>query len=400
MNVTIEPGLLSGTVTPPPSKSHVHRLLIAAALCREETAILCPGENADIQATIRCLRGFSADIRREGERLLVCGPLAGGAEGELDCGESGSTLRFLLPLCAFLAGEHPLTLTGHGRLPSRPNGPLLQQLRKNGADIAGEGLPLTLRGSLRSGEYALPGHISSQYFTGLMMVLPLLPGESCLRFTTPLESRPYVELTLSVLRQFGIRAEEIGDGWRIPGNQRYLSPLHVQAEGDWSAAAFWYAANHLGSRIEICGMNPLSSQGDRAIEALLSRLGAEMDVSDTPDLMPVLSAAAAASPGSTEITGAARLRLKESDRLSAMARVIRALGGRAEERADGLLIQGGSLRGGTADGAQDHRVVMSAAIAATVCKAPVTILGAEAAEKSYPGFFEDFARLGGRIHVG
>ena len=400
MKITIEPGVLQGAVTPPPSKSHVHRLLIAAALCSGETAILCPGDNADIQATIRCLQALGVSVQRDARMIRISGPLQKTEKTELDCGESGSTLRFMLPLCAAQEKDWPILLTGHGRLPSRPNGPLLEQLREHGAQMEGDFLPIRVHGGLKSGDYALPGNISSQYFTGLLMALPLLAGESRLRYTSPLESMPYVDLTLSVLRQFGIRIEEITDGWRIPGNQRYISPGFVEAEGDWSAAAFWLSANHLGSEIQVLGMNPASPQGDKAIERLLNQIGGEVDVTDTPDLMPVLSAVAAARPGETVISGAARLRIKESDRLSAMAKAINALGGAAEEKEDGLIIRGGKILGGVVDGMNDHRVVMSAAIAATVCQAPVTILGAEAADKSYPGFFEDFVRLGGKIHVG
>ena len=415
MNVTIEPGLLCGSVTPPPSKSHVHRLLIAAALAQnptaefEQTIIVCPKENADIAATIRCMEAMNCVVNRKGDQLQVISSADYSAHATLDCGESGSTLRFFLPICA--ACNFPdvhFTLTGRGRLPQRPNGPLLDEMRKNGAMIMvdeearkrGEELPVTILPGMNPGEYDLPGNISSQYFTGLLFALPLLSGESTLRYTSPLESMPYVNMTLSVLRQFGIEVVPIENGWRIPGKQRYCSPGQVEAEGDWSSAAFWETANLLGSAVTQQGLRADSVQGDRRIGRLLQRIGGEIDVTDTPDLMPVLSIAAAATLGKTEISGAARLRIKESDRLSAMAQVIRALGGKAEEKADGLIIQGGELQGGVIDGMNDHRVVMSAAIAATVCRNPVTILGAEAADKSYPGFFEDFARLGGKIHVG
>ena len=242
--------------------------------------------------------------------------------------------------------------------------------------------------------------MSSQYFTGLLFALPLLNGDSTLIYTSPLESMPYVDLTLSVLRQFGITVEPLENGWRIPGNQRYLSPGPVEAEGDWSAAAFWLGANVLESKVKVDGLNPASCQGDKAIVHLLKQIGGEMDVTDTPDLMPILSAVAAVLPGrTTRITGAARLRLKESDRLSAMATVLNALGGQVEELPDGLIIHGTQLTGGTVDGMNDHRVVMSAAIAATGCAGPVTILGAEAVNKSYPHFWKDFAALGGQTHV-
>ena len=403
MNITVYPYPIGGRVTAPPSKSHVHRLLIAAALCQEqETAIHCVGENEDIAATVRCLSALNTDIRKEDQGFRVYRDSSlhrFAANGSLDCGESGSTLRFLLPLCAAKphAMEAPVVLTGAGRLPSRPNGPLLDALRSHGAQIHGDFLPLTVDGGLFAGDYELPGNVSSQYFSGLLFALPLLEGDSTLRHTSPLESRPYVDLTLSVLRQFGVTIMEMENGWRIPGGQRYASPGAAEAEGDWSAAAFWLGANALGNAVTVEGLNDRSCQGDQAIEALLSRIGGEIDVTDTPDLMPILSAVAAAIPGKiTRITGAARLRLKESDRLAAMAKTIQALGGQADELPGGLVIRGTKLKGGTVDGMNDHRVVMSAAIAATACQGPVTIRGAEAVNKSYPGFWKDFQALGGQ----
>lgn len=398
MNVTIEPGLLRGSIPrPPSSKSHVHRLLIAAALCGEPTSIYYNRENEDILATARCLESCNVRVEKREGMFQIQGPMQAPTK-ELDCGESGSTLRFLLPLCACLDGES--RLIGRGRLPSRPNAPLLSALREHGAAIDGDFLPLTVHGGLRAGTFALPGDVSSQYFTGLLFTLPLLSGDSTLIYTSPLESRPYVDLTLSVLRQFGITIYDIENGWRVPGNQTYVSPGAVSAEADWSAAAFWLAANKLNSAVTVSGLNDGSCQGDKAIKKLLTQIGGEIDVSQTPDLMPILSAAAAALPGkTTRITGAARLRLKESDRLAAMTEAIRALGGNAEELPDGLIIYGTNLKGGTVDGKNDHRVVMSAAIAATVCEGPVTILGAEAVNKSYPDFWKDFERLGGKLHV-
>lgn len=402
MNITVKPYPMAGSVTAPPSKSHVHRLLIAAALCEEETAIHCPGENEDIAATVRCLSALNTDIFQEGDCFRVCRafpPRFFPPRNALNCGESGSTLRFLLPLCAAHPAKYDIVLTGAGRLPSRPNGPLLHALRAHGAEIDGDFLPLTVHGGLQSGDFALPGNISSQYFSGLLFALPLISGDSTLTYTSPLESMPYVELTLSVLRQFGVQIEPMENGWRIPGDQRYTSPGAVEAEGDWSAAAFWLGANVLGNAVAVAGLNRSSCQGDKAVEDLLARIGGEIDVTDTPDLMPILSAVAAALPGKiTRVTGAARLRLKESDRISAMAQTIRALGGNAEELPDGLVIRGTKLKGGTVDGQNDHRVVMSAAVAATACAGPVTILGAEAVQKSYPRFWRDFEALGGLIH--
>lgn len=401
MNVTINPSSISGSVAVPPSKSHVHRLIIAAALCADfqETIITCPEENQDIEATIRCARVLEATVDRRGDHLEIIGSGLFPLKATMDCGESGSTLRFLLPVTTIGTFPREIVMIGHGGLPRRPNAPLLDELRRNGAVIFGDLLPMTILGGLHAGDFVLPGTVSSQYFSGLLFALPLLKGESTLRFTSPVESRPYVDLTLSVLRQFGIEIEEIKDGWRVLGFQDYQSPGTVKAEGDWSAAAFWLGANALGNTVTVEGLNLASCQGDKAIEGLLARIGGEIDVTDTPDLMPILSAVAAAIPGKvTRITGAARLRFKESDRLSAMTEAIRALGGRVEELPDGLIIHGAKLQGGTVDGKNDHRVVMSAAIAATACQGPVTILGAEAVNKSYPRFWQDFEALGGLIH--
>ena len=398
MQVTIEPGRLHGGVTAPPSKSHLHRLLIAAALSDGLTWISCAHANDDADATAGCLNALGADVLPYEGAFAVRGGLSREGAAYLDCRESGSTLRFLLPLCAALPRE--ITLVGQGRLPERPLAPLIAALCQGGAQIDGDRLPLRLRGGLRSGVFTLAGGESSQYFTGLLFALPLLSGDRELMFSSPLESRPYVDMTLQTLDRFGVRAEPLPDGWRIPGAQRYLSPGAAETEGDWSAAAFFLAANALGSRVTVGGLDPSSRQGDRAVEALLSRIGGEIDVSQTPDLMPALSAAAAAVPDAeTRIVGAARLRLKESDRIAAMARAIRALGGEAEETPDGLCIRGRQLKGGTVDGCGDHRVVMSAAVAATACQGPVTILGAEAVRKSYPGFFEAFRQAGGIFHV-
>ena len=217
---------------------------------------------------------------------------------------------------------------------------------------------------------------------------------------TPLESAPYIDLTLSAMRAFGVSVEKTPRGFRVPGHQRYQTPGRVRVEGDWSGAAFWLAANALGSDVTVNGLDPASAQGDRAAQTLFSPEALDVvDVRDVPDLMPALAAVMAAVPGRHRITGAARLRIKESDRLRAMAEALRALGGCAEEAPDGLIVEGRALRGGTVDGCGDHRVVMSAAVLATACHGPVTILGAEAADKSYPGFFADFAALGGNVHV-
>ena len=379
MNVRITPALLHGAVTAPPSKSDAHRLLIAAALAGDMDRVRGAGVSADITATRACLTALL-----QGDRVL-------------DCCDSGSTLRFLTPVAAALGGG---TLTGSAQLAARPIRPLLKVLRAQGCEVKGDALPFSVGGGMHSGEYALPGDISSQFVSGLLFALPLLPGDSRIVLTTPLQSRGYVDMTVNTLGRFGIAVHETEDGYDVPGGQRYGLPAgNIWPEGDWSGAAFWYVANALGSKIEIDGVRDDSAQGDRAIAALCRELPDEVDMRDIPDLLPVLSVLACAKKGETRFTHAERLRIKESDRLSASERLIRDLGGDAVCGENELTVRGKRLRGGTVDGMHDHRMVMAAAIAATVAQQPVTILGAEAADKSYPAFFEDYRRLGGKWDV-
>ena len=417
MNITIHPGTLSGTVKVPASKSMAHRALIAAALADGLTTLHIDALNDDIEATIDALMALGAMIDYDPRRgLMIVRPieaapnlrreiagLSGRAASrvdfsrtlELDCGESGSTLRFLLPVACALGAR--ATFTGRGRLPERPNAALTKALRGHGAEIDADTLPMHVAGTLRPGLWALPGDVSSQYVTGLLMALPLLDSDSEIHLTTPLQSAGYVDMTLETLSDFGIRVEKTDMRYIIPGNQAYRSPEDVYVEGDWSAAAFWHAANALGSNIDIEGVSRRSAQGDRAIEALLGQN--EIDASNVPDLVPALAAVAAALDQRTVITGAARLRLKESDRLAAVADMIHALGGRVEVTQDGLVIDSGPVRGGTVDGKNDHRIVMAAAILATRAEGDVTITGTEAVSKSYPDFFEHFRALGGKCDV-
>ena len=417
MNIAVRPGPLRGRVEIPASKSVAHRAMIAAALADRPTEIVLNAVNDDLTATAACLNALGAACERTdfGYRIVpaaqeknACGAAenASGATDlceiasfpTLDCGESGSTLRFLLPVAAALGRE--ARFVGHGRLPERPHDVLLDAMAAHGATADARRLPLQLHGRLRGGTFALPGNVSSQYITGLLMALPLCAGDSVIRLTTRLESAPYVNLTLHALADFGIRAETLPDGWRIPGGQRYHSPGRVVVEGDWSGAAFWLAANALGSRVECGNLDEQSAQGDRAIRPLLNRLGGEIDVSECPDLVPALAVAAAGFPGRTALVGAARLRLKESDRLASVAALLRALGCAVDEGAESLTIHGGApLTGGTVDGCGDHRIVMAAAVAATAASSPVTILGAQAVAKSYPDFFRDFEALGGNLIV-
>ena len=387
MNVTITPGLLRGAITPPPSKSQAHRLLIAAALADGESRIEHLADSQDIQATRRCM----AALKAPGEDLPV-----------LDCGESGSTLRFLIPVALALRGGG--RFTGRGRLMERPQKPYFDLFDEKGIAYRQEDGVLTVQGRLTPGTFALPGDVSSQFVTGLLYALPLLEGDSRITLTTPLESRGYVDMTLEALERFGIRAEcPDGRTLRVPGGQTYR-PCRAAVESDYSQAAFYYAANGLGGQVEILGLNPRSAQGDRCIVPYHLQLcgpgEAELDVSQCPDLVPPLAAHAALRQGITRIVNAARLRIKESDRLTAVTQVLTALGADVVEGADRLTITGqpeGLAGGVTVDSHNDHRIAMMAAIAATRCAAPVTIIGAECVAKSYPDFWEDYERLGGQI---
>ena len=405
MNVTITPTLLKGTITPPPSKSQAHRLIIAAALsdgvCRLSNVEL----SQDIQATLRCMAALGAEASADGAVIRGCNLMDGlGAPPPeiMDCGESGSTLRFLIPVALALRGGG--TFTGRGRLMERPQGPYFDLFREKGIAWSLEDGVLTVSGKLTPGEYALPGDVSSQFVTGLLYALPLLEGDSEIRLTTGLESRGYVDMTLDALEQFGVAVDYDGDRrFRVPGNQAYRH-RDLAIEGDWSNAAFWYAAISAGCGVELEGLNAFSVQGDMRIVPCFVKLQGEgpveLDVSQCPDLVPPLAAMAALRAGEeTRIVNAARLRMKESDRLFTVTEVLTALGADVEEHQDFLVIRGkAGLPGGvTVSGHNDHRIAMMAAIAAARCERPVTITGAECVEKSYPRFWEDYEKLGGRL---
>lgn len=412
MDVTIIPSRLRGTVTPPSSKSVAHRALIAAALSGGFSIISNLGDSKDIQATRRCLSNLSTwieDLSPDkvrvhgiGHSLVQAGPFP-----VLDCGESGSTLRFLIPVALLVQGE--AQFTGRGRLMERPLKPYEDLFREKGLTWKLEDSVLTLDGgrgydtlALDPGEYRLPGNVSSQFITGLLFVLPLLDGDSDLVLTSPLESRGYVDLTLDVLRTFGIRVEERVDAFHVPGNQCYES-RNFTVEADWSQAAFWYAANFAGGQVDIQGLNMDSEQGDKVIALQYWKLAkpgeAELDVSQCPDLVPPLAAMAAVRAGTTHFTHAARLRMKESDRLSTVAAALRTMGAQVEEGADSLTIHGRERLpgGGTVDCCNDHRIAMMAAVSAAFAQEPVKLLGAECVRKSYPEFWDHFIQLGGEV---
>jgi 3-phosphoshikimate 1-carboxyvinyltransferase len=416
--VLLRPAVLRGEVTPPPSKSEAHRAILCAALAGGVSRIRPVVRSKDIDATVAAVRALGAAASLDGEVLTVDGSgMFRNRQAEIDCAESGSTLRFLIPVAA--AGGVEARFVGRGRLPQRPIGPYLDCLPQNGAALQTEGgLPLATQGRLRPGEYRLPGNVSSQFVTGLLLALPLLPGDSEIRLTSPLESAGYVEMTLHAMGTFGVHAEKTESGYHVPGNQRYR-PCDYTVEGDWSQAAFFLAAGALGGSLRIRGLRRASTQGDRAAAELFARFGAavslqddevvvspctlrgiEVDAAGIPDLVPALAVTAAFAKGVTRITNAARLRIKESDRLAAVAQGILRLGGRVQELPDGLVIEGvPALMGGKVAGCNDHRIVMAFAVAALRAKAAVEIDDAQSIQKSYPSFFEDYNRLGGHADV-
>lgn len=433
----ITPSLIAGQLTPPPSKSSGHRALICAALallqqrqvglvgsvCKvsrlrdNDSAVL----SDDIRATLRALDSLGIQSQDNQDHILLTArPESPHPPITIDCTESGSTLRFFIPILAALG--IPAVFTGQGRLPFRPLTTYFDCLPHHGVSLScPEGdavLPLSLSGRLTGGLYQLEGNVSSQFITGLLFALPLCGEDSQIRLTTPLESAGYVEMTLTALDQMGITVHSRPGGWDIPGNQQYI-PRNLTVEGDWSQAAFLLGMGALGGEVRIPGLKRDSAQGDKMALTLFRRFGAELivsrgiircrksplrgldiDASQIPDLVPVLAVAASVALGDSRIYNAGRLRLKESDRLAAITDCLNRLGARVEERQDELLIHGiPQLKGGCVPGYGDHRIVMSMAVAALACRNPVEISGAECVRKSWPGFFEDFARLGGNVHV-
>ena len=423
MNVRITPGALSGRIGDViASKSQAHRVLICAALADGPTRIECNSQSQDIRATARCIEALGAHVEFHTGGMDV-NPIPRALESTdlptLDCGESGSTLRFMLPLVGALGRK--CAFTGQGLLASRPLSPLYEQLAQHGMVMTPVGaFPLRCGGALRSGRYEIAGNVSSQFITGLLIALPLLNGDSEIAIPGRLESEPYVNMTLDALAQFGIRIARANGNdrvYHVAGGQRVTTPGQVRIEGDWSSAAFWLAAGALGGvGVECAPLNANSTQGDRAIVDILERFGAgvercpgavrvhpatlggiELDAADIPDLVPIVAVVAGAARGVTRITSISRLRLKESDRVASVLSMMRALGVEAYEQGGILIIRGrGTLLGGVVDAFNDHRIAMAASIAGSAARTPVTVLGAQACAKSYPGFFEKFAALGGR----
>lgn len=382
MDITIHPGKLSGTVNVIPSKSQAHRYLICAAFADHPTQLVCPETNRDIEATVDCLNALGAKITRTDSGYVILPISAPPKAGVLNCCESGSTLRFMLPIVGALGVD--ATFLMEGRLPTRPLSPLWEEMERMGCTLTRPTAnTIRCQGKLKQGKYTIDGGVSSQYITGLLFALSLI-GDSDLQITGKVESRPYIEMTQKAMAMFGA--------------PHYHSPGVITVEGDWSNGAFWLAAKTLGSELSVMQLDENSPQGDRKVAELLPKLQefTTIDGSDIPDLVPILSVVASANKGA-QFKNIQRLRLKESDRVVSTIAMIEALGGKAEATDDTLTIHGTGLAGGIVNACNDHRIAMSAAIAATVCATPVTILGAECVNKSYPQFWAEYSRLGGKI---
>ncbi len=403
MTARITPVRLSGSVRAIASKSHVHRLLICAALSKGETVIRCADTSADIEATVRCLNALGGNIYYSDGEFRVSPIINVTENAVLDCGESGSTLRFMLPVACALGKGCVFRMTG--RLPERPLSPLWDTLVAHGALLSNpEPDTIICESKLRGGVFGIDGGVSSQFISGLLLASPLLGGETLIKLACTPESEDYIAMTRAAQTEFGVRSIADGCSFSVPNGQAYISPGVCEAEGDWSNGAFWLCAGALsGGAVQCTGLDDNSVQGDRRIKGIIGEVLAgdsQIDGRNIPDLVPVICVLASASSGKTVIKNAARLRYKESDRLRTTAGMINSLGGRAEETADGLIITGvGRFRGGTVDSANDHRIAMSAAIASVVCDGEITLVGAQAVNKSYPAFWSDFKSIGGVIRL-
>ncbi len=417
MEVCIKPGKLEGKIRAIESKSYAHRALICAAFADRPTEIVCSELSDDIEATIGCLNSLGAKITRDNDTLWVepVGDIPG--EWVLDCKESGSTYRFILP-CVCMRGANARFKLG-GRLPIRPMDVFWKLVESRGVTVQGKGSDtVCVSGKITGDRFVIPGNISSQYISGLVMALGMSGRRGVIEISDTIESRGYIDITLDVVNKFGIRTEFTDNRIIVYGEKRYKSSGYLKIEGDWSNAAFWLcSAAACGSEMVVEGLDVNSKQGDRAVCKLLEEFGAlleytsdsvkvlasdnklraiEIDAHDTPDLIVAIAAAAVAAEGTTVIKGAARLRLKESDRLLTVTDTINKLGGKAEVTSDGMIIHGRKLYGGRVDGCGDHRIVMLASVLSVLCENDVIITGAEASEKSYPKFFEDFKKLARR----
>ncbi len=395
MNVKIVPSVAQGQVSAPASKSYAHRLLIAAALSQGVSVIESIGTNSDIVATISCLKGMGAKIEMNGTTATVQGVNISERKESMSlfCNESGSTLRFLIPLSLLLSKE--ISFSGAGRLMERPQTVYEELFESKGCFLIKEESCLKTGGELKSGVYELRGDVSSQFITGLLFTLPLLEGDSEICLTTPLQSAPYIDITIDVLSSFGIKIDPTENGYFIKGSQSYIAQ-NLSCEGDWSNGAFLDAFNFAGGNVALAGLNVESKQGDKIYKEYFEKINngtPALDITDCPDLGPVLMACAVLKNGAV-LTGTNRLKIKESDRGEAMRQELLKFGVSIEVGDDFIKIPKAELKSPAepVDCHNDHRIAMSFAV---LCSAVGgTLNDAQCVNKSYPDFFEDIKNLG------
>lgn len=413
MRIKITPSDLSGTVRAPSSKSEAHRYLICAALSDAPVKICLHSPSDDVCATVDCLRALGARIIREDFGYTVIPIERVEKNARLNCRESGSTLRFLLPIAAALSAD--ADFYAEGRLPERPLEPLASEMKRHGAGVSRHGNVISCRGMMTGREYTLCADVSSQFISGILLSSPLLGGVT-VKLSGKTESSDYIRMTLDAMRCFGVESSYRDDVITV-SEGKYRSPVELRVSGDWSGAAFWACAGALSkSGITCVGIDPSANQGDRRIAEIVRDMGADVsfggdsftvrrnllhaisvDGSEIPDIIPPVAALAIAADGETEICNASRLRIKECDRLAAMYDIIKSVGGSVEEHEDGLTIKTSDLSGGCVSSHGDHRIAMSAALLSILCAGELTIEGAECVSKSYGAFWKDFESLGGRI---
>ena len=413
MRALIHPSELSGQIAAIPSKTYAHRILICAAIADGPTVIKNMYLSKDVEATINCLNALGVRTETDDNQCTVY-PAPFLSEAKLDCYESDSTLRFLLPLV--VASGVKAEFVGRGKLPSRPMAPLTEALRNNGAKIDGDYLPIKTKGTISGDKYSIDGSLSSQFVTGMMFALSFLGGKKKLVVTGEKVSASYIDVTIEVLRKFGVKVEKNADGYIIESDG-LKSPKEITVDGDWSNAAFWIVAGNVGNHpVKISGLNYPSFQADSAIVDIMlamggkiaindgilsaypaSLQGADIDVSDCPDLAPILSVAAAYAEGTTVFYGAERLKIKESDRKNAIVNNLQKCGISAKENNDEITIEGGKIKKCNLCGYNDHRIIMANAIA--LLQRGGEIDNIDAVDKSYPTFFSDLKTLGGKYDL-
>lgn len=415
MTVTVNTDALSGVIPAIPSKSYAHRMMICAAFSEEPSRIFCTSGSEDILATIRCLNAMGASITYEDGviEVIPVDRTALPSSASMDCGESGSTLRFLLPVACALGIDGEFVM--HGRLSQRPLSPLYEELIRHGAVLAQQGTqPFLISGRLSDPDFSIAANVSSQFISGLLFALPLMGGGT-IRMTGEIQSGSYLDITVECMRLAGIDVTLQGDTYHVQGT--YHMPAESTVQGDWSNAAFWLCAGAIGPQaVTVTGLNLHSAQGDRKILDVLERFGAgiqktedsvtvspeklsgiALDASDIPDLVPVISAVACRAAGETRIEHAERLRIKESDRIQSVCALLNAFGADYTEKPDGMIIRGGKpLHGATVSSCNDHRIAMTAAVMSLLTDSAITIEQAESVNKSYPSFYQDYRRLGGQ----